>query len=190
MAIEVEQHRYAFKPPADLSDFESIIFHGTARFQYNYLHDLESLYWILIFILVTKWPQSLPPSKEHHRSFSNIFLSGVEKRKKFLLCDDPDVITDIYMSAADELKDGWRRVFPWGRLLADQYRTAELEWPKIGKAFFPSLYLEVRGMVEGIKQAVQWEGNLVYSQAPKRKLSDDSGKDSSSVKRPKYERDL
>lgn len=109
MAIEVEQHRYAFKPLADLSNFESIVFHDMAPFQYNYLHDLESLYWILIFILVIKWPQSSPPSKEHHRSFSDIFLSGVENRKKFLLCDDSDVITDIYTSAADDLKDGWRQ---------------------------------------------------------------------------------
>lgn len=190
MAIEVVQHRYAFLPIPDLDTLFSLPdLRFRLRFRYNYLHDLESLYWILVFILITKWPQSLPPSPDQHRkhkeTFAHIFLCGVERRHQFLLCEDPEALKKAVEATVDEFRKGWIQIFGWGQLLTAQHKAVESKYPEMGSGFFTDLYSEIRSRVNVIDQAVQWKGNLVYAQAPKRQLADESIEESSDVKKLK-----
>lgn len=48
MAAEVESETYSFLPPSDLSSDTAIEF---PVFRYNFLHDLESLWWVALWMI-------------------------------------------------------------------------------------------------------------------------------------------
>ncbi|EEB89266.1 hypothetical protein MPER_12653 [Moniliophthora perniciosa FA553] len=69
IACEVERGKYLFQPdPAMPIDAQSVMYQGsgntattelnlpTVPFRFNYLHDLESVWWILVYFVFTKIP--------------------------------------------------------------------------------------------------------------------------------------
>ncbi|KAJ3894076.1 hypothetical protein GG344DRAFT_20716, partial [Lentinula edodes] len=61
MPVEVVEGKYLFRPKKYVSKYKSA---PSFPFRYHYIHDLESVLWVFIHLLMTKWPILGLPSEE------------------------------------------------------------------------------------------------------------------------------
>ncbi|KAJ3907105.1 hypothetical protein F5879DRAFT_581385 [Lentinula edodes] len=61
MPVEVVEGKYLFRPQKYVSKYKSA---PSLSFRYHYIHDLKSVLWVFIYLLMTKWPISGPSPSE------------------------------------------------------------------------------------------------------------------------------
>ncbi|KAK7042948.1 hypothetical protein VNI00_008685 [Paramarasmius palmivorus] len=133
IAVEVEQGLYSFLPdddnpsPDEVECFESTEFPATdasATFRHNWLHDIESLFWIVVYRLFSTYPDGklVTSLRSNHETFHKLFLSG-QTRASFLANDQFRKTT--LSQLPPEFHQEGQRIHNIGKALKAQYRKIE-----------------------------------------------------------------
>ncbi|KAJ4489481.1 hypothetical protein C8J55DRAFT_603779 [Lentinula edodes] len=181
MPVEVVEGKYLFRPKKYVSKYKSA---PSFPFRYHYIHDLESVLWVFIYLLMTKWPiLGLSPSEEQQKArdevFSHIFI--FKKHKEIL--DGKETMFDLVSESMPEiLYSNWECALKFAGVVEEKYRALQQSLPiDFKNAFHPSLYSDwqqafVHCATEG------WAGAVTHRGRAKRPAEDDLEKETKKSK--------
>ncbi|KAH7872525.1 uncharacterized protein C8R40DRAFT_488969 [Lentinula edodes] len=148
------------------------------------MHDFESVLWVFIYFLLTKWPASeSPPSEEQQNArdgfFSRAFVFGM--RKDFI--DGNSKMRRLAVASTPQnFHLDWASASHFAEVLKAKYRALQESLPiDFNNAFHPSLYSDWR--LAFIRCATEgWAGVVTHRDRTKRPAEDDPEKEAKKSK--------
>ncbi|KAK0216129.1 hypothetical protein IW262DRAFT_1398178 [Armillaria fumosa] len=133
MSVEVQATEYIFirktEQPLPSDDDEPLPQSTLPLFLHNYLHDIESLFWIGLHFLFSTipapYPEDLPARNKQSALFNDLFphyLAGSSGRRRFIEHADFKTTEEVL---PDEYRDTVRRLFRLRYILAYHYDQVE-----------------------------------------------------------------
>ncbi|KAK0480485.1 hypothetical protein EDD18DRAFT_1363656 [Armillaria luteobubalina] len=133
MSVEVQATEYIFirktEQPLPSDDDEPLPQNTLPLFLHNYLHDIESLFWIGLHLLFStipaSYPEDLPARNKQSVLFNDFFphyLAGSAARRRFIEHADFKTTEEV---PPDEYRNTVRRLFRLRYILAYHYGQVE-----------------------------------------------------------------